>query len=595
MLIGISARVWIATGLQGLGVVVCLGAYWLLRHGQIRLAIYGVVGSLAVVFSSIVWANHGLADPAMGALGGLMLVAAMLGLSRRAFLLLVLFMVGQVVAVGVANLQGWYVHLPRPLTGSRVVSHALVLGLIGLFAWWLSRDLGRALEHADAETMRVREGAERLEYLSLHDALTGLPNRMLARERFELAAKDAQRSGWQLALVILDLDHFKLVNDSLGHPAGDALLQAVTQRLQGVLRASDTLSRFGGDEFIILLTGLEEAVQASRVAAQVVQSLAEPFEIQGRVVSCGASIGVALYPTDALSFDDLVKRADLAMYRAKETGRNGFQFFDRSLHETVEQQLGLDADMRRALASGDQFYLAYQPQFNLANGACVGVEALLRWQHPLRGAISPAQFIPQAERSGFIVALGAWVLDEACRQAKVWREQGVALRISVNVSPMQIRRGGFAEQVQSTLAAHGLAPDTIELELTESLLVDDGSAAARTLNALADQGVQLAIDDFGTGYSNLGYLRRFQIGRLKIDRSFVAPLDDAQHDEAIVRAIVQMASSLGIDTLAEGVETEPQRQRLADLGCRHAQGFLWHRALPAEDCAHVWREQQAGR
>lgn len=593
LLVGLGSGTWVASVLQAIGALCCVGAVVLLRAGRVQLAIMGVIGSLAFVFSGLVWLNHGLADPALMAFAGLLLFAAMLGLRRSAFLLLAFMLVLQIVLVGWANLQGWYVHEPRPLTVSRVVSHALVLTVIGLVAWWLSRDLYRAMDQADAETERVKQGAERMQFMSLHDPLTGLPNRALARLRFEQAAQDAERSGRQLALMVLDLDHFKVVNDSLGHPVGDALLQAVAQRLQALLRSADTLSRFGGDEFLILLTGLEEGAHASRVAAEVVQALSDPFELGGVSVNCGGSVGVALFPADARAFDELVKRADMAMYRAKESGRNGFQFFDDSLHKAVQQQLGLDADMRQALAQGDQFFLAYQPQFHLATGACVGVEALIRWRHPTRGLVSPAQFIPQAERSGFIVPLGAWVLDAACQQASAWRDQGVNLRISVNVSSLQIKRGGFAQQFDAKLAAYRLPPSAIELELTESLLVDDSSDTARALNALVDQGVQLAIDDFGTGYSNLGYLRRFQIGRLKIDRSFVAPLDGEHPDEAIVKAIVQMASSLGMDTLAEGIETEEQRQRLMRLGCQHAQGFLWHPALEPGACAALYRSQQA--
>ncbi len=519
-----------------------------------------------------------------------LLFAALLG-ERRLFVVLLGAMLANIAAIGLSDLWGWTVHVVKPMNFSIITDHLTLIAITGMAVWWLTRDLHQALQNAEGEAMRAQEGAAQVRYLSHHDNLTGLPNRALAQERFERAVAMAKRNGSQIALLYFDLDHFKVVNDSMGHPAGDALLQAVAQRVQPLIRDTDTLARFGGDEFLILLTGLDRGERASRVAEQVVAALAEPFNVEERSVSCGSSMGVVLFPTDGDRFDELIKRADLAMYRAKEMGRGQFHFFDDRLQASVEEQVQLDTAMREALLRGDQFRLAYQPQYDLKTGALTGFEALLRWRHPELGEVSPARFIPQAERNGFIVPLGLWVMRTACQQVQSWRAAGMPdhIRVAINVSPVQLRRSGFAEQVQKALAEAALLPGALELELTESMLMDDVGESARTLNTLADMGVELAIDDFGTGYSNLGYLRRFQIGRLKVDRSFVQRLGNSVHDEAIVRAVVHMAQSLGLRTVAEGVETEAQREHLQRLGCDQAQGFLWHPALTPSVCEGLWR------
>lgn len=590
LLTGLGFAKTVVMVVLGLSAAGCVLAYGLARRGHDRWAVNLMLSTLFLGLSTLMWSNMGLRDPAMAAYPGVLLFTALLG-ERLLFRLLLTAMVLNVLAVGLADLNGWVRFVVKPMNWSIITDHATLLLITGLAARWLSRDLMQAVTQVEAEARSAQEHADQVRYLSHHDSLTGLPNRALAQERFERAAAQAKRSAQQVALLYFDLDHFKLVNDSMGHPAGDALLQAVARRVQPLIRDTDTLARFGGDEFLILLTGLDRGERASRVAEQVVAALAEPFSLQERTVNCGGSMGVVLYPADADTFDELVKRADLAMYRAKEMGRGQFHFFDERLQATVEEQLLLDAALREALLRGDQFRLAYQPQYDLQTGALAGFEALLRWKHPELGEVSPARFIPQAERNGFIVPLGLWVVRTACQQVQAWREAGMPahLRVSVNVSPVQLRRTGFAEQVRQALAESALQPGALELELTESMLMDDVGDGPRTLNTLVDMGVELAIDDFGTGYSNLGYLRRFQIGRLKIDRSFVSRLGSTAHDEAIVRAVVHMAQSLGLRTVAEGVETEAQRSHLQRLGCDQAQGFLWNPALPPVDCERLWR------
>jgi diguanylate cyclase (GGDEF)-like protein len=560
-------------------------------QGHDQQAVVLMLSTLFVGLSMVMWTNMGLRDPSMSAYPGVLLFAALLG-ERRLFRVLMVAMLANVLAVGAAELMGWVSFAVKPMNVSIVTDHLTLLAITGLAARWLWLDQNNALTLMEAEARRAQEHADQVRFLSHHDPLTGLPNRALGQERFERAAAAARRQGQQVALLYFDLDHFKLVNDSLGHPAGDALLQAVAQRVQPLIRDTDTLCRFGGDEFLILLTGLDRGERASRVAEEVVAALSHPFMLMDRNVNCGCSMGVVLCPADGDQFDALLQRADLAMYKAKESGRSAFHFYDDRLQATVEEQLVLDAALREALEQPDQLRLAYQPQFDLQTGRLAGFEALLRWKHPRLGDVSPARFIPQAERNGLIVPLGLWVLRTACQQVQAWRAAGMPaqLRVSVNVSPVQLRRPGFAEQVRDALKEAALQPGALELELTESMLMDELGDAPRTLNTLVDMGVELAIDDFGTGYSNLGYLRRFHVGRLKIDRSFVSRLGGTAHDEAIVRAVVQMAQGLGLRTVAEGVETEAQREHLQRLGCDQAQGFLWHPALAPAVCEGLWRD-----
>ena len=572
--------------------IACLGVGCLALHlRHLEAAVQIVLWTMTTGLSALMWAADGLHDPALAAYPGVLLMGAMLGHSRTVIAILVA-MVANVVALAAANLTGWYVNPVPALTWSDAMDHLTILVVIALVVLWLAGDLRRALERADRENEQVRAGMERIRYLSYHDALTGLPNRAIAEDRFAVASAAARRSGEYVALLYLDLDDFKVVNDTLGHPVGDRLLQAVAQRLAALLRETDTLCRFGGDEFLVLLAGLATREGASRVATKIVDALAQPFELDGHQVPTGASIGVVIFPDDAVEFDELVKRADLAMYQAKQAGRHGFRFYDAQLQTAIEDQLRMDMAMRASLAAGTDFHLAYQPQYDLRSGRLVGFEALLRWRHPELGDVSPGRFIPLAERSGLIVPLGAWVLEQACRQAKAWRDAGMdQLPVAVNVSSVQIRRSRFAHTVRDVLQRTRLPAKALELEITESLLVDNGSDAADALHDLAAQGVLLAIDDFGTGYSNLGYLRRFQVARLKIDRSFILGIGRSSHDDAIVRAIVQMAATLGIVTVAEGIETQAVREQLRALGCDQGQGFLWHAALPAAAAKALWRAQ----
>ena len=428
----------------------------------------------------------------------------------------------------------------------------------------------------------------RIEFLAYHDALTHLPNRDLTRDRMVQAIADARRNKQLTALVFIDLDNFKSVNDTLGHAAGDTLLKTVAYRLKEQVREVDTVGRQGGDEFLVVLKDLRDADGVSAVVAKLVDSLQRPIEVDGHELATTASIGIAMYPHDGDDFDALLQKADTAMYRAKSEGRNTYRFYDEHMNAEALQRLNIRNGLRKALDSG-QFLLHYQPQIDLRSGRLQGVEALVRWQHPVWGMVSPAQFIPIAEESGLIVQLGTWVVQEACAQAARWHGQGwSALTMGVNLSAVQFQRGDVEAVVASALSASGLPAGALELELTESVLMSDPDAVQGRLRALTSMGVRLAIDDFGTGYSSLSYLKRFAVNRLKIDQSFVRELARNPEDLAIVRAIIQMASSLGLETIAEGVETEQVATLLLELGCQQAQGYWIARPMTADAFAQ-WR------
>ncbi len=436
------------------------------------------------------------------------------------------------------------------------------------------------------ETLRTRveheEAEKQLEFLAHHDMLTGLPNRLLLRDRYEQAIAQADRMHSGVAVLFLDLDNFKQVNDTLGHNYGDQLLVRVTERLRSCLRDSDTISRQGGDEFIILLTNLRDLAVISGIAQQIVETFAAPFEIDTYSINTTFSIGVSLYPDDGKEFDTLLRNADTALYQAKDSGRDTYRFFSDKMNIDAQEQLQLQGQLRNAVKN-QEFILHYQPQIDIASGHLIGAEALVRWQHPELGLLPPGKFISLAERSGLVIPMGDWVLNEACRQAQVWRDKGHALVMAVNLSALQFKRGNLLETVSHALKRSGLPAELLELELTESILLQDVDVAIKTLRSLRDMGVKLSIDDFGTGYSSLSYLKRLAVNKLKIDQSFVRDLAEDVDSAAIVRAIIQLGHTLQLTVIAEGVETDAQLAFLRNYGCDEAQGYLYSRPVPATE------------
>jgi diguanylate cyclase (GGDEF)-like protein/PAS domain S-box-containing protein len=421
---------------------------------------------------------------------------------------------------------------------------------------------------------------EQLRYQAFHDSLSGLPNRALFMDRLDHALTRARRDQSAVAVLFLDLDDFKSVNDSLGHPAGDELLVAVGERLRGTLRDADTAARMGGDEFAILLEDAEDTDASVHIAERILEALRTPFAIQAKDVHVHGSIGIALYGDSEQTAEEMLRHADVAMYAAKNQGKDRLMVFQPDVHLVTIDRHQLKADMHLALEKGE-FALLYQPVVELASTRVVGVEALVRWHHPRRGVVAPADFIPLAEESGLIVALGRWVLDEACRQAQAWRTAGLSLTMSVNLSSRQIDDAGLTEDVARALRESGLEPAALTLEITESVLLRDLSVVMTRLGALKALGVRLAIDDFGTGYSSLSYLRSLPVDVLKIDRSFIAEVDSGSAERALVRSIVSLAQILGLETVAEGIEEQKQLIVLRSFGADFGQGFLFAQPLEA--------------
>ena len=459
--------------------------------------------------------------------------------------------------------EGWVSAVYRPHSDAS----GKVVGVIGLI-----RDI---TERKAAE--------QQIEYQAYHDALTGLANRRLFQEHLSLALALAQRRSSFVAVLFLDLDHFKVINDSLGHSVGDELLKQVARRLRNSVREGDTVARVGGDEFTIVLQEIARPDDAAAVAKKVLRQIAEPMEVSGHKLYVTTSIGVTVFPQDGGDAEALLKTADAAMYRAKAEGRNTYQMATPDLSRSTHERMTLESGLHQAMEMGE-FVVYYQPLIDLETMQLVGMEALLRWRHPERGIILPSEFIGLAEERGMILMIGDWVLREACREAKRFHERGLThLRVSVNISPRQFRDEALVWTVESALSEAGLDPRALELEITESVAMEDVELTMTTLAELRKSGVSIAIDDFGTGHSSLSYLKRFPIDALKVDKSFVADLPEGFEDSAIVASVIQLANGLGIRVVAEGVETAEQIEFLREHGCREVQGFYFSYAVPPEE------------
>lgn len=427
---------------------------------------------------------------------------------------------------------------------------------------------------------------EKIKFIAYHDTLTGLPNRLLVQDRLQQAMANADRSKHKIALLALDLDNFKTINDSLGHSIGDGVILEIARRLCQSVRDTDTVCRQGGDEFVILLPNLPDADATAPILVKLMERFHEPCRVEGHELSTSASVGIAIYPDDGQDLDTLLKKADLAMYRAKDAGRNTYRFFDQQMNIEAIEHLSMRNGLRRALAK-NELVLHYQPQVDLASNTVIGAEALIRWNHPELGMIPPGRFIPVAEDSGLIVPISEWVLREACRQAAIWASAiGAPMIIAVNLSAVQFKRGDVEQSVVAALEESGIDPTLLELELTESILISDTETVLNTVKRLKQLGVKLSIDDFGTGYSSLSYLKRFEVDKLKIDQSFIRDLATDPEDAAIVSAIIHMAHNLGLTAIAEGVETKAALDQLRAFGCDEAQGYFYARPMPAEELAN---------
>jgi diguanylate cyclase (GGDEF)-like protein/PAS domain S-box-containing protein len=448
--------------------------------------------------------------------------------------------------------------------------------------------------HEDVTARKKAE--ERVRYLSNYDTLTRLPNRVLFRDRLYQAVVQARRGHAGIAVMFIDLDHFSRVNDTLGHAAGDQMLMTIASRINAAAEEADTVARVGGDEFALIQTGVTSAETASALARRLIEVIQTPVDLGSQEVRVGANVGIAIYPQDGTDPDNLMKNADMAMYRAIKSEDDNCSFFSTEMNAEAAVRLGLEGDLRRALDSDDELHLHFQIQYGLETGEPKGVEALVRWEHPGLGAIPPCRFIPVAEDSGLIHDLGDWVLNQALMEYARWRAAGAApLTMAVNISAVQFRQKGLVERVTALLAEHGIDPHDLEMELTESMLMQDAKQAVNLLNDLSKAGIRLAIDDFGTGYSSLSYLKQFRVDKLKVDQSFVRHVTDGGNDAVIARAIINLGHSLGLEVIAEGVEEEGQLAYMRDEGCDVIQGFLLARPEPGDKVLEVLLNAQGRR
>jgi diguanylate cyclase (GGDEF)-like protein len=448
----------------------------------------------------------------------------------------------------------------------------------------LAANVSVALENFDRAEEKER-AEERIRYLATHDSLTDLPNRNLFGQLLNFSIKAAERYQRKCAVLFIDLDRFKIINDSLGHAAGDELLMEIARRLRSHVRASDVVARFGGDEFVVLINEITETSHAGKMARRLLLALSKPLTLAGQECRVTASIGISVYPDDGKDEHTLMKNADSAMYRAKSEGKNDVRFFSSEIHSQTANRLRVEVDLRNALERGE-LCLHYQPKYDVSTGQIAGLEALLRWVHPVLGQLSPVEFIPIAEETGLIVPIGSWVLHEACRQNMEWQHTGLApISVAVNVSPRQFADENFLHEIDSALAISRINPNHLQIEITESMVMLNTDRAIQILDAIRGRGVRIAIDDFGTGYSSMSMLKRFPIDTIKIDRSFVQDLPHKAKDKAIVQAIINMGKVLGLTIVAEGVETKEQDDFLRQNSCDEIQGFLYSKPMPPEELA----------
>ena len=556
--------------------------YFLATRLRLELATQWFLIALTLFVSALLWSFNGLTDEALFGSPCILVFSALMGL-RRTFVALMVFMILNILLLGLANDLQWLQHPSSTTSLNSGILFCIILALLGVSIWLQLGDLNQLLQALQSENNRVMQSQQQIEQLINHDALTHLPNRIVARQRFAEACRNASVSKRMVAVMFIDLDNFKHVNDSLGHHVGDALLMAIAKQLQLNLRSRDTVCRISGDEFLVLAEGFQTQLEVKQLAEKLLEAVAAPVQIANTEISSTCSIGIALCPHDGDNFDTLCQKADMAMYQVKDSGRNSCSFFDIALSKQTEQTFNLLNDLKKALPE-QQFELYYQPQYDLQTGQIFGAEALLRWHHPTRGMISPAVFIPLAEQSGMMADIGFWVLQQACHDCALWN-QGLKwpIRVAVNVSQSQLSRRHLELDVQTALQESELSGNLLELELTETMLVENAGLLQRAIKVLKAKGVHFSLDDFGTGYSNLAYLQDFELGLLKIDQSFTQKLLTDDRSKAVVRAIIQLAASLELQCIAEGIENEQTLVLLTRLGCFKGQGYYWAKPEPLSE------------
>lgn len=565
-----------------MGLICLVITFALAKNHRISSASYVFLGSMSAMLFALAITGAGLLDLAVLGFPGILIFGALLGGSRL-FLWVFAMIIAQCVAITWMTMEGFITPFTPKYSWPHLIFVITILTITGFCVFILARDIRNLMQSLEKENVKVQESQARIQHLAHHDTLTNLPNRMYGEHLFGKHLGAAVRLDIPLAVVFIDLDNFKPVNDALGHAAGDELLKQLTARLSDLLKPEQSLVRFGGDEFLVITKVDNGEQEIKTLAERLIVACSTPFEILDTQVAVSASVGIALAPEHDSEFKALCRKADLAMYVAKDDGKNTFRFYDPTFNTSSDERFNLLQQLRPAVEH-NEFSLYYQPLYCLKSGKLDTLEALLRWPKDDGSMVSPAQFIPVAESSGLITVLGKWVIEEACRYCATLRSQGYPnLKIAVNLSAVQFKDGTIKQTVMAALQAANLPADGLEIELTESSLIDDTDQIQQQLKSLSDLGVSVAIDDFGTGYSNLGYLRAFSASKLKIDRSFIKTVCIGEYDESLVQAIINMASSLGMETVAEGIEDKKTLDKLITMGCNIGQGFYWSKPLPPEE------------
>lgn len=592
--LGLAASLLVArnitTVIFAVGLASLLVALILAFKHRVLASAYVLLGSMSAMLFALASTGAGLFDLAILGYPGLLIFAAILG-GVGLFVSVMSFVIIQCVLLAWLTLQGVITpHIPT-LSWPHVLFILVIFVITGFSVYLLVYDIKRLMLSLQRENAKVQKSRAKIQHLAHHDTLTNLPNRFYGEELFLQSLAASQQKQQSLALLFIDLDNFKPVNDAMGHAAGDNLLEQLTQRLSSSLQPEQHLIRFGGDEFLVLAPFSRDPGHLDLLADALIQQCASVFEILQTQVVVSASLGIAIAPKHGTEFKQLCRKADIAMYQAKEDGRNTYHYYDESLDKASDEKFRLLQLLRPAM-NEQQFELYYQPMVTLDNGEITTVEALLRWPQSDGSMISPDRFIPLAESCGIINELGSWVIHQACIFCASLRQSGTLnLRVSVNLSVVQFKDGQLQNIVETALRKAGLPAEALELELTESLLIDDTDQIQKQLFELSQLGITIAIDDFGTGYSNLGYLRYFNATKLKIDRSFISSLCQSEQDETLVKAIVNMASSLGLRTVAEGIEDEATLNKLIDMGCDIGQGYYWSKPVPADELTVLLENQ----
>jgi len=559
-----------------------IACYLVVRQGKIVLAGTLLLWCLYVTLTALMMANDGLRDPVTIGYAGILTFAAMLN-NRRQFIITALVIGITIGFVGFANHIKLLDYSHVPFSWGIMFDLLIIYAVISYSLWILANDLRFALSSLEIENFKVNKSKKEYKRQAHFDHLTGLPNRIIALDRFNQAISHSHREQAKVAILFIDLDNFKTVNDSLGHSVGDQLLQEVAKRLSHSIREGDTVCRLGGDEFLIILDDIQQETNITKICNFILTNIAAPINIEKHVLTTTCSIGIAISPTDGDDFDSLRKKADMAMYRAKKSGRNGFMFFDELMNKDMLAHIDRINSLRHAI-SNREFVLHYQPKVDLFTGRVFSAEALIRWQLPNGELVQPNDFISLAESTGLILEIGEWVLYEACRQCKEFQKNGLEdFGVAVNLSSIQFIRGDLEEIVNGALSSAGLDASYLELEVTESLLVEDSSDIKQQIKALQKIGVTFSIDDFGTGYSSLSYLKEFDFDFLKIDRVFIKNSLQSSSDMALCEAIIVMAHKLKLMVIAEGIETIEQKQALVNAGCELGQGSLFSEAVSVDD------------